>query len=95
MRSERFEAIVTGSTFSAKIPGTLLAQHQQIKASISVENGQSKGNAEGVYSYDVDTKIVHPNITLNTIANDNIVNIAESNQAVLKVGGKVTNVSRF
>lgn len=90
--SERFEAIVTGTTFSAKIPGPLLAQHQQIKASISVENGQLKGNAEGVYSYDVDTKIVHPNITLNTIADDNIVNIAESNQPVLKVGGKVTNV---
>ncbi|QLB18247.1 Ig-like domain-containing protein [Mannheimia granulomatis] len=90
--SERFEAIVTGSTFSAKIPGTLLAQHQQIKASISVENGQSKGNAEGVHIYGVDAEIVHPNITLNTIANDNIVNIAESNQPVLKVGGKVTNV---
>ncbi|QIM67782.1 hypothetical protein A4G16_10645 [Mannheimia granulomatis] len=90
--SERFKATVTGTTFSAKIPGTLLAQHQQVKASVSIENGQSKGNAESVHSYGVDTEIVHPNITLNTIADDNIVNIAESNQAVLKVGGKVTNV---
>lgn len=88
---QRFKATINQSQFSAKIPGSLLANHQQIKAIVDVENGKSKGSAEDTQNYSVDTDIAAPTLVIDKIATDDIINAVEARADTITITGSAVN----
>ncbi|WP_189443824.1 beta strand repeat-containing protein, partial [Salinicola rhizosphaerae] len=76
-------------TFSASVPGSVLANAgtDSIRASVShTDAAGNTGTATTTHAYDVDTTAPALAITLGTIAGDNVVNAAEANQSIPVIG---------
>lgn len=91
--AEKFDAVVSEKTFIAQVPAALLVQHSQVQAVLNISNEKSSGKATGSRDYAVDTVLENPILTLNSVTTDNMVNLTESKEAAIKVGGTVTNVA--
>lgn len=82
----RYETVVQADgSFGAKIDTTALLAHSQIMATV-VRDGVELTKA--AHHYDVKTNIMLPSIDIDPIADDNIVNLAES-QSSIAISGNV------
>ncbi|MGX2968300.1 Ig-like domain-containing protein, partial [Ursidibacter sp. B-7004-1] len=87
---QKIDAIVDGNQFKAEVSGNLLAENNQINATVEVTNDKSKGTASSSLDYLVDVILTHPTISLNEITEDNVINLTES-QNTQMISGTVTN----
>ncbi|WP_121574242.1 beta strand repeat-containing protein, partial [Brenneria alni] len=91
--SETYQTTVNadGISWSIDIPGSVLASNLAVSASVTTADAAGNTTtAEASRPYTVDTIAPEASITIDTIAGDDVVNIAESNQAI-NVTGKVGN----
>lgn len=87
-----YTATVQNVTFSVAVDGAVLAAAGEIRA--SVQTADAAGNtakAEAVKTYAVDTEIAAPVIRFDAIAQDDIINLAESQTETTVVSGTVEN----
>lgn len=87
-----YRGTLTGGTFAVAVDTKTLLNHGKIAASLSTADkaqNTATGMAEHVYRVDTEYR---PAISLNPIAGDNVLNIAES-QGKVTVGGKVDDVA--
>ncbi|WP_121575515.1 retention module-containing protein, partial [Brenneria alni] len=91
--SETYQTTVNadGVSWSVSVPGSVLAANTEINANVTTrDEAGNETTANTSRTYDADTVAPHASITINTIAGDDSVNIAESNQTV-NVTGRVGN----
>ncbi|WP_139148780.1 Ig-like domain-containing protein, partial [Kushneria phosphatilytica] len=80
-------AINADGRFSVAVPGSQLAQHDSLQASVShTDAAGNVGSANTATSYSVDTDAPVVSISLDTIAGDNVLNAAEAGQGVAITG---------
>ncbi len=87
-----YTATVQNGTFSVAVDGVVLAAAGEIRA--SVQTADAAGNtaeASAVKTYAVDTEIAAPIIRFDAIAQDDIINLAESQTETTVVSGTVEN----
>ncbi len=87
-----YTATVQNGTFSVAVEGVVLAVAGEIRA--SVQTADAAGNAaeaSAVKTYAVDTEIAVPVIRFDAIAQDDIINLAESQTETTVVSGTVEN----
>ncbi|MCS4534085.1 Ig-like domain-containing protein, partial [Neisseria montereyensis] len=86
-----YNTTVQNGGFSADVPGSVLANQNEI--GVNVQTADSAGNqtqATAKHTYQVDTDIAIPSITVNPITADNVINAQES-QGTVTVSGTVAN----
>ncbi|WP_308034730.1 Ig-like domain-containing protein [Neisseria dentiae] len=89
---KNYTSTVRNGTFSVPVDGAVLAAAGEVR--VSVETADAAGNtakAEAVKTYAVDTEITAPVIRFDAIAQDDIINLAESQTETTVVSGKVEN----
>ncbi|MFC0338342.1 Ig-like domain-containing protein, partial [Kushneria avicenniae] len=80
-------AVNANGTFSINVPGSQLAQNDAIRAEVShTDVAGNTGSANTATSYDVDTDAPVVNISLDTIAGDDVINASEAGQDVAITG---------
>ncbi|MCS4534721.1 Ig-like domain-containing protein, partial [Neisseria montereyensis] len=86
-----YNTTIQNGGFSADVPGSVLANQSEIN--VSVQTADKVGNqtqATAQHTYQVDTDIATPSITVNPITADNVINAKES-QSPITVSGTVAN----
>ncbi|MDO4247570.1 MAG: Ig-like domain-containing protein, partial [Neisseria sp.] len=89
---QSYTAAVQNGSFSISVEGSVLAAHNEI--SVRVQTADDAGNsAEGsaTLAYAVDTEIAEPVIQIHSIAEDDIINLVESQTETTMLSGTVDN----
>ena len=83
-----FTTIVDGyGAYGVSISGALLAENSTIDASIAATDGSGNIGASDIsYGYSVDTVAPVPNIVLDNVTTDNVVNVAEATSPIIITG---------
>ncbi|WP_390962394.1 Ig-like domain-containing protein [Pectobacterium aroidearum] len=80
-----------GKTWSVNVPGSVLAANSDVSATVTTRD--TAGNvttANTTHAYGVDTVAPTASISIDNVTSDNVINAAESGQAIA-VTGKVDN----
>lgn len=78
-----YKGKVVEGKFAIEVDGKTLAVHKQIQASLSTDKSD---NPVGEHQYEVDLTIDQPEIMLNNVTEDNIVNQDEAKNPILITG---------
>ena len=83
---------VQSGAFHVEVDGALLAQNNEITAKVNTRDwAGNTAEATATHNYRVDTEIAEPVITINKIAEDDIINLVESQTETMVISGTVTN----
>ena len=83
---------VQNGAFNVEVDGALLAKNSEITAKVSTRDwAGNTAEATATHGYRVDTEIAQPVITIHKIAEDDIINLVESQTETTVISGTVTN----
>ncbi|WP_437217267.1 Ig-like domain-containing protein [Pectobacterium sp. LFLA-215] len=80
-----------GKTWSVNVPGSVLAANGEMSATVTTrDDAGNVTTADATHAYGVDTVAPTASITIDNVTSDNVINAAESGQAIA-VTGNVDN----